>query len=414
MAVKIADTVRPNNHVDSEHLGTYPVAYAEDIWFEDGTRLSEKTFDGQSIQKTSMPFASATELGNVYQFIGTTGTYEHGCFYECIQTQTSPVEMYKWKLLNVIKNPVIYTETEPTLGQYEDGAVIVYAGEDIYGYKKGHHYQSIVDRQMMVHNISGIGSGGASSFYGKSYKEELSVGDHILNDVGILGGYVTEVGNGTFSWYSLYYEEIQEVTNVTVSSSTTTVTVKDYVDIGGGGSGNDYEEFVGTQAEWDALPQSQKNKYDGKIVNITDDEGGINAVDAVIVGNMSPVTSNAVAQCTGYIDTILIVGEPFDTTYQDGSSSENYQITADGLYKLHIFLFNPTAEKSKNRCLVTRYEDGSAKATLADYNFTGAGAIQMEIYVRVKAGIIGVAHEASGGSVGGRCYFELLKVNESH
>ena len=44
MAIKLADTARPNNYVDQEHLGTYPVAYAEDIWFSDGTRLSEKTF----------------------------------------------------------------------------------------------------------------------------------------------------------------------------------------------------------------------------------------------------------------------------------------------------------------------------------------------------------------------------------
>ena len=78
MAVKLADTARPNNYVDSEHLGTFPVAYAEDVWFEDGTRLSEKTFDGQSIQKEELPLASATELGKVYQYIGTSGTYQNG------------------------------------------------------------------------------------------------------------------------------------------------------------------------------------------------------------------------------------------------------------------------------------------------------------------------------------------------
>ena len=39
MAIRLADTARPNNYVDAEHKGTFPVAYAEDIWFEDDTRL---------------------------------------------------------------------------------------------------------------------------------------------------------------------------------------------------------------------------------------------------------------------------------------------------------------------------------------------------------------------------------------
>lgn len=92
MAIKLADTARPNNYVDAEHLGTYPVAYAEDVWFEDGTRLSEKTFEGQSIQKDELPLATATELGNIYQYTGTDGTYKHGYFYECIETSGS----YNW------------------------------------------------------------------------------------------------------------------------------------------------------------------------------------------------------------------------------------------------------------------------------------------------------------------------------
>ena len=84
MAIKLADTARPNNYVDAEHLGTFPVAYAEDVWFADGTRLSEKTFDGQSIQKEELPLASADELGNIYQYVGETGTYTKGYFYECV------------------------------------------------------------------------------------------------------------------------------------------------------------------------------------------------------------------------------------------------------------------------------------------------------------------------------------------
>lgn len=96
MAIRLADTARPNNHVDAEHLGTFPVAYAEDVWFADGTRLSEKTFDGQSVQVEELPLASAEELGNIYQYIGETGTYTKGYFYRCTEVpDTEPTE-YEW------------------------------------------------------------------------------------------------------------------------------------------------------------------------------------------------------------------------------------------------------------------------------------------------------------------------------
>ena len=115
---------------------------------------------------------------------------------------------------------------------------------------------------------------------------------------------------------------------------------------------------------------------------------------------------------TGYVDTLTMVGEPFDTSYQDGSSSRNYVVT-DGLYKFHIFLSNPDNSKSSNQCEIRRYIDGVEKAVLFDENYTGAGVIQQEKYLRVKSGTLNVTHSATGGSIQGRCYFVLYKVNES-
>jgi len=96
MAIKLADTARPNNYVDAEHLGTFPVAYADDIWFEDGTRLSEKTFDNGNIQKEELPPASVDELGKIYQYVGETGTYTKGYFYECV-SDGATIPTYYWK-----------------------------------------------------------------------------------------------------------------------------------------------------------------------------------------------------------------------------------------------------------------------------------------------------------------------------
>lgn len=280
MAIKLADTARPNNHVDAEHLGTFPVAYAEDVWFSDGTRLSEKTFDGQSIQVTELPLASATEVGHVYQYIGASGTYEHDCFYECVANGNN----YTWVISDVVKNPVSYMGTPPSYSGdgAADGKVIVYSGEDANGFLKGHHYRWSEDFTAEVHEMKCWNE--AHSSYVQMYiaDDVVNVGTRLYTRngdtywcqagvVSIDGDNLTiySVAGGTFIAYG--YEIVENSATVTIEYS--------WEDIGGGGSagGSDYEEFVGTQAEWDALSQSQKNKYDGKIVNITDDEGGIDS-----------------------------------------------------------------------------------------------------------------------------------------
>ena len=120
MAIKLADTARPNNYVDAEHLGTFPVAYAEDVWFEDGTRLSDKTFDGQSIQKDELPLASADELGKIYQYTGEDGTYKKGCFYECIETPDSDPTEYEWVTVPSDAYYPIEWDVELTQTEYDE------------------------------------------------------------------------------------------------------------------------------------------------------------------------------------------------------------------------------------------------------------------------------------------------------
>ena len=42
---------------------------------------------GESIQKAALPEASETELGKIYQYVGITGTYTRGFFYECVEEE---------------------------------------------------------------------------------------------------------------------------------------------------------------------------------------------------------------------------------------------------------------------------------------------------------------------------------------
>ena len=454
MAIKLADTARPNNYIDAEHPGSFPVAYAEDVWFKDGTRLSEKTFDGQSIQVEELPLASATEEGKVYQYIGTAGTYKHGYFYECVEnddtysweektistdypikevdalpigdnvenyiygkrdseyslditglskaeiesaliangftiattphsysyefliTYPTPIDIWhptekKWltpndydyisfnktnppelaivrtnaagqkvtmyigtygdytilkysdptsyyigdssrksteqlvlhREIGSLTNSVEYTSTIPAFNptDIKDGVVIVFSGEDTDGFLQGHHYRwsenfSATIKECRIKT-------NAEGTYLMTYinqDEELKVGTHLYTRNGSSYWCQTMVSAMTDEYITLYDINSKQSTTYTygytiIEDSPSTVTISyDWVDIGGGGSGNDYEEFVGTQAEWDALPQSQKNKYDGKIVNITDSNSGCGVTDVVEENNMSAVTSNAV------------------------------------------------------------------------------------------------------------------------
>lgn len=55
----------------------------------------------EAIQVSTMPTASATELGKVYQFIGTTdANYTHGYFYECVSDGLQPAT-YSWSNVQV-------------------------------------------------------------------------------------------------------------------------------------------------------------------------------------------------------------------------------------------------------------------------------------------------------------------------
>lgn len=74
-------------------IGSDPTVLAN--WREDGSG------SGSSIQVTSLPTASVTELGNVYQYIGTTtASYTNGYFYKCI-SDGAVTPTYSWVQLNV-------------------------------------------------------------------------------------------------------------------------------------------------------------------------------------------------------------------------------------------------------------------------------------------------------------------------
>lgn len=68
-------------------------------------RVDEQS-DGQTIQVSTMPIASASELGNIYQFVGTTTLdYTNGYFYKCVENDN----VYSWERINTQDS---YTKSE--------------------------------------------------------------------------------------------------------------------------------------------------------------------------------------------------------------------------------------------------------------------------------------------------------------
>lgn len=56
---------------------------------------------GSSIQVTTLPTAAAAELGNIYQYVGTTtASYTNGYFYKCV-SDGAVTPTYSWTQLNV-------------------------------------------------------------------------------------------------------------------------------------------------------------------------------------------------------------------------------------------------------------------------------------------------------------------------
>lgn len=69
----------------------------------DGTfeHIEDYLEDHPIAQTTTMPTASASELGNVYQFVGeTTATFTQGYFYKCVSDGEDPAT-YSWQNINV-------------------------------------------------------------------------------------------------------------------------------------------------------------------------------------------------------------------------------------------------------------------------------------------------------------------------
>ena len=75
------------------------------VYVYDGTNwiLQDLGIKGQIIQVSTLPTASVSELGKIYQYTGASiaSSYTHGYFYECVEDSTTTPSTYSWEAVQV-------------------------------------------------------------------------------------------------------------------------------------------------------------------------------------------------------------------------------------------------------------------------------------------------------------------------
>ena len=318
MAVRIADTLKQQNN-----LTTFPVAYGEDIWLDENKGSGAADYDslqnlyndgklgGSSIQVETMPTASASNVGKIFQYVGETGSYEHGCFYECKDESGS----YVWRYISTVKNGVFYTNDniiDSTL--YPVGSVAVYTGEPLWGLFKGHHYEYVEDTPLTTYKFNGTKNGETLSFF--LANKELEVGSALVRiSDGYIVSYVSAINGTTITVQGRTYTET--FTDVVETGETEEVaSYTGWIDIGGGSDGGEEGTsiFYGTMEEWNTLSTDAKKQYD----YMADEQNGTDGVYP-----SAPTTPEIV----------------FDKTNQSSNIDATYTVTKKAFHivKVHCY-----------------------------------------------------------------------------
>lgn len=125
MAIKFADTARPNNST-TEAKGTFPIAMGYDVWLNNGDSVEEAIAAIKSIQVSTFPTATVDNLGTIYQYIGTTNQdYTNGLFYQCqIVDDGQGGVAYAWVEKEVQGSIKISQEADNQIEEKSDGIYV--------------------------------------------------------------------------------------------------------------------------------------------------------------------------------------------------------------------------------------------------------------------------------------------------
>ena len=294
MAVRIADSLKQQNDLD-----TFPVAYGDGIWLDKNKGEDPANYKslqamynddelgggGSSIQVETMPTASAENVGKIVQYVGESGTYQKGHFYECILAHNGGTT-YAWEDVDHLRfNHVVYHCTVPPANEeYKPGDIIYYSGKTMGNFKNGYYYRAIPNAT-------------PQQYYGATFWMTQSSGTGYICYTPFelrIGFIVYPTGTGGTS----YPYEITDFddTGITITpygwsgedhhyvGVSYTQTVEGWEELEGGGGGSSI--FYGTMEEWNALSADEKKQYE----YMTDEQMG--GDDVISIPN--PMTRNTI------------------------------------------------------------------------------------------------------------------------
>ena len=268
MAVRIADSLKQQNDLTS-----FPVAYGSDLWLDKNkgsgtpnyasiqTLYNNGELGGGATEVTTMPTASEDYLGRILHYVGESGTYQKGHFYECILAHNGGTT-YAWEDVDHLRfNHVVYHCTVPPVNEeYKSGDIIYYSGKTMGDFKNGYYYRAIPNAT-------------PQQYYGATFWMTQSSGTGYLCYTPFelrIGFIVYPTGTGGTS----YPYEITDFddTGITITpydwsgealhyvGVSYTQTVEGWEELEGGGGGSSI--FYGTMEEWNALSADEKKQYE--------------------------------------------------------------------------------------------------------------------------------------------------------
>lgn len=293
MPIKLADTLAP--------MGNFPAVESDnvDITIEGSPKSLQQAYEdgdlgggGSSIQVETMPAASAENVGKIVQYVGETGTYQKGHFYECILAHNGTGSTYAWEDVDHLRfNHVVYHCTVPPVNEEcKPGDIIYYSGKTMGNFKNGYYYRAIPNATPQQH-------------YGVTFWTTPSSGTGYLCYTPFelrIGFIVYPTGTGGTS----YPYEITDFddTGITITpygwsgedrhyiGVYYTETVQGWEELEGGGGTS---IFYGTMDEWNALSADEKKQYD----YMADDDENSDLTD--FVTNIADTEANKLLNAQG-------------------------------------------------------------------------------------------------------------------
>jgi len=252
-------------------------------------------------QYSNMPTASADNLGYVYQYIGTTGTYTQNMFYRCIYDDT--LGEYQWKEVifnatvtvdsaidstseNPVQNKVIKSALDEkqdiiqysTMPSAQDnlGKIVQYNGTTTSTYTNGYFYKAVYDSENDLY-----------------YWKQIEFSEDILIDSALSDSSENPVQNKVIT------NAITEITDVIPSDASSTNQLVD-------------RDSLGTASQKNVTPYVSPDNTDVPISSSV-----YSAITSAVYGAYHPSGSKTIAELTSDLLVLANIGNVYKIT-EDG------------------------------------------------------------------------------------------------